>query len=673
MAASEVEASTTSNRTTDDGDLEESLSSDVDDDSSSGSGSNYENDCSVRSELLDGRSMTPLTDLPTSPLVSKSDDKVPIILTNDRGRRKSSLHVKGLRLAYSQSSKQRSRDYGILVLSALYCKLLVVLGISLPMSEIISPMIPTSFYVGFYLYLYFGCILFLLYAYLFLLRPTIEKCPKSLPTTTSTFGRILPWSRNVTKPVSPLVTSVEPDRNVVHRMPAEGSQLSCGSFYLRAGAIAFGIGSMIYSGLEFVQFFEFNRRSFCYKLVYAITPLTQMTFTFVQLYFIFLNSKMRAYKYKNVARFGLMHMVGTNLCIWLFTVIMESKFEILRLADPSILQDDSVTSANATIDDYEMNVNMTLSPMAEVGRYTRCRRRRVLGKLVQNISPLLFPCSIQYSLICAAICFIMWKNISRSSSMVTTTGNCSPVSCAVLRRHHQHYRVDCTGSIKGLFSGIVVLVTVIISVILYLVLINKPGYRTVAIREAHLVETTIYLLTTPVLLVAMWRIRKFRYHVKKKDVEVDNVLLVFAQTGIYLFSIFSMIGGHLSPDGLSLMVFGASAARIVQATVQTVFILDASHRTCRTSVQAQTRPGRELITFLLVCNFAMWLICTLWIGRSDSHPVQLQFYGFWGWTIISRFCSPLSIFFRFHSTVCLCEVWKKLYKYKLASDRTYSP
>lgn len=29
-----------------------------------------------------------------------------------------------------------------------------------------------------------------------------------------------------------------------------------GSFYLRLGAVAFGIGSMVYSGLEFGQYFE---------------------------------------------------------------------------------------------------------------------------------------------------------------------------------------------------------------------------------------------------------------------------------------------------------------------------------------------------------------------------------------------------------------------------------
>lgn len=36
-----------------------------------------------------------------------------------------------------------------------------------------------------------------------------------------------------------------------------------GSFYLRVGAIAFGIGSMVYSGLEFGQYFELKSK---YKL-----------------------------------------------------------------------------------------------------------------------------------------------------------------------------------------------------------------------------------------------------------------------------------------------------------------------------------------------------------------------------------------------------------------------
>uniref|UniRef100_A0A023FDY1 Putative conserved plasma membrane protein n=1 Tax=Amblyomma cajennense TaxID=34607 RepID=A0A023FDY1_AMBCJ len=56
------------------------------------------------------------------------------------------------------------------MLSALYAKLLVIMGICFPLAEVISKKIPVSFYEGFYLYLYFGSIAFLLYVYVFLLR-----------------------------------------------------------------------------------------------------------------------------------------------------------------------------------------------------------------------------------------------------------------------------------------------------------------------------------------------------------------------------------------------------------------------------------------------------------------------------------------------------------------------
>lgn len=51
-----------------------------------------------------------------------------------------------------------------------------------------------------------------------------------------------------------------------------------------------------------------------------------------------------------------------------------------------------------------------------------------MGSLVQDASPFLFPCTIEYSLICAAILYVMWKNISRpiEPTMVIQEG---PPSC----------------------------------------------------------------------------------------------------------------------------------------------------------------------------------------------------------------------------------------------------
>ena len=80
----------------------------------------------------------------------------------------------------------------------------------------------------------------------------------------------------------------------------------------------FGIGSMIYSGIEIGMFFELNmdETANCKNLFSVIRPLLQMVFVFVQMYFVFLNHKMNIYKNKFMSRIGLMHMIATNICVW---------------------------------------------------------------------------------------------------------------------------------------------------------------------------------------------------------------------------------------------------------------------------------------------------------------------------------------------------------------------
>lgn len=63
--------------------------------------------------------------------------------------------------------------------------------------------------------------------------------------------------------------------------------------------IAFGVGSMIYSGLEFAQYFETDPGSHCHNILMAVTPAARMVFTFIQMYFIFLNAKVIRYYLSN--------------------------------------------------------------------------------------------------------------------------------------------------------------------------------------------------------------------------------------------------------------------------------------------------------------------------------------------------------------------------------------
>ena len=177
------------------------------------------------------------------------------------------------------------------VLSAIYAKLIVILGLCFPMAEVslvgflqnnssnfklifcislprkvISHRIPIRWYEGFYLYLYLGSIFFLVTIYLF------REKSKHKPTAFSKIKRFLFWS-NVQpekgKPVNSLIHensftsnyTLAASGNVsVHSSCSESDSFldnsgkaHYGSFYLRLGAVAFGIGSMVCKKASFFE------------------------------------------------------------------------------------------------------------------------------------------------------------------------------------------------------------------------------------------------------------------------------------------------------------------------------------------------------------------------------------------------------------------------------------
>lgn len=61
----------------------------------------------------------------------------------------------------------------------------------------------------------------------------------------------------------------------------------------------------------------------------AVTPIARMLLSIIQMQFIFLNTTdLDMGRHKVVSRFGLMHMVATNLCEWLYVLVEETKHEI---------------------------------------------------------------------------------------------------------------------------------------------------------------------------------------------------------------------------------------------------------------------------------------------------------------------------------------------------------
>ncbi|KAH9640654.1 hypothetical protein HF086_000598, partial [Spodoptera exigua] len=505
-------------------------------------------------------------------------------------------------------------------LSALYGKLLVVMGIAFPMAEVISTYIPPSFYEGFYLYLYIGSMVFLLYMYAALAR---DRSRSSAPDTTV--------------------------------------------------VATFGIGSMIYSGLEFGQYWELERNTNCHNCCQH-HPLCSGHYHLS----LSLTFQMKVYKHKIVARFGLMHMVGTNLSVWLNVLVQETKHEILTFYDP----ENKTIGLSHRLAFQKAFASLTTDvppshPAAAHLRVPRglkgphhifeCRRTNIMGSLVQDASPFLFPCTIEYSLICAAILYVMWKNISKypSKDVAAAIVKARILEGLAYKKSPHLYSVDCARAHKGLFFGILVLVLTIISLILFFVLVSKKDYATLAVVEVNVCELALYAMTTFASLAGMVCVRKLKYD-GNRNLELDNILLVGAQTGMFIYGTFTIIGGHFTIEKNTILILITALSSLIQTTCQTMFILDASRRSAKTAEQLRKKPGREIVTFLLVTNLAMWAINTLEKSRAESHPVQLHFYGLWAWTIITHVSMPLAIFYRFHSTVCLCEIWKRAYKMKPA-------
>ena len=102
--------------------------------------------------------------------------------------------------------------------------------------------------------------------------------------------------------------------------------------------------------------------------------------------------------------------------------------------------------------------------------------------------------------------------------------------------------------------------------------------------------------------------------------------------------------------------------QVIQVILQTPCIIDGLRRCSNTEKLRQEKPGRELVTFLIICNIAMWVIETFEIKSAYAQHEQISFYGSILWTLLSHMTLPLTLFYRFHSSVCLVDIWKSAYE-----------
>ncbi|XP_033321539.1 proton channel OtopLc [Megalopta genalis] len=488
--------------------------------------------------------------------------------------------------------KRKCHSEMVSITSTLYAKLLIVIGVAVPVTASVTEMVPPYMNQGFYLYLYLVSVAFVVAMYVIVLR---DKAVRNLTQKNAKKQHTYTFDENG-------------DRENL------GQMQQYGSFCLRLGAVGFGAGSLVFTGLQIGA--EIASGPFR-----AITPGARLLLVTAQMHFIFLNSKsLKLSKHTALAKLGLMHMIATNLCEWLQALVEETQHEIKQLG------------------------------------HTHNNEAGILESLLRDASPFLFPCTIEFSLICAVILFEMWKRVDET---VDAKGESST-------RSSYHLSIDCSSSHRGLFGGILVVAATILSLIMFFVL--KEAKMKIAVVQVTALDATILALGMLASVAGTLKLQALQQKIIKPS-ELDTTLLAAAQAGVYLHCLFGVVGDILTMGPTWVLSLITDLLALMQSTSQTLLIKIAWGRRC----SRNDKPGKELITFLIVVNIALWTVNTLEKSRAGVRPDHLQFFGVWAWTIITHVSMPLAIFYRFHSAICLFEIWKTCYKCRVSSSAAQTP
>lgn len=157
----------------------------------------------------------------------------------------------------------------------------------------------------------------------------------------------------------------------------------------------------------------------------------------------------------------------------------------------------------------------TLSPALN----SSCGRVNIMGTIVEDSTPYLFPFIIEYSLIGAAVIYVMWKHIGRNPRYTGEEDLEHRLEIMLSRRavalaQANSGRVDCVGASKGLFFGLLLLVGSLICLILFFVLVRHPQLSLLAIYLADVSHSALIAFSLIAIFIGFIRFVTNNLHYK---------------------------------------------------------------------------------------------------------------------------------------------------------------
>lgn len=559
-----------------------------------------------------------------------------------------------LDLPKRRSNRNKVKSELIHLLSSIYAQLLIVASAIMTFSEVLTNQIPLFFFHGYlYTYIVGGAIICLLGVYATMM---VDKCPNLTGRSNSADDHLSPFNKKICYYSSDIY------------------------IYLKLGAVAFGIGTLISTGLEIGTIFTIEDD--CMNELNLAQPFLRGLFTFLQMHFLFMNAQELLQSLGWFRHVALMHLVAANLAIWLRLLFFETSFYWLQVThfnhNATLYFPDPTKTPNIslhTLDKKGGHISfwskhcLWIKPedqdVEDVLEVYYCLQNTSIGVIWEKSLPYLSPCIVQYSLLSAAVIYFLWENLDTSRN--SRKSLCSSIDydprITKRRKSFGNLNIDCQGSSKGLFLGLLLLVAGIIVLILFFVLAHDKKFQYDTIIALTAMHCAVLVISALATILGIVQIQKIRTRSRKPQ-ELHSLLQNVGLLAVYAFGFLNMIvGGTNLLSSRYMILFVDGAFMVIQASVQSLFVHQIGRKSCSPNTEfSRSKPGRQVVTFLVFANLVLWLMESFVTQDKLATQLQMEFYGDLPWGILSRIALPLVVFYRFHSSASLMESWKRSYK-----------
>ncbi|XP_033103267.1 proton channel OtopLc-like isoform X1 [Anneissia japonica] len=436
--------------------------------------------------------------------------------------------------------------------------------------------------------------------------------------------------------------------------------------YVNVGLLFFGCGGCLWAIMRTALYVELGEP--CYSNAMAFGSILSVTFTMLQIYFFWRFSSVCLVRWTPLCRMALMHLVATNLSIWIRTLIEETwedflvktfKFDSYGGGYSSKKEKGGEYGAEKTAYLYgsapytgektDLFYGSSYNSTNQTTELYQCDKGEGLSKAVYYASKYLYSFTVEYSIMAAGLAYVMWQNINRRIEHSHD-------------HHAPHTNHDYTFSFEcGLLLGVLTTMCGVIILILNIIYTKDVTKKDMSFETYHGYRIFLNIICSIACGMAFYGIYKggWKYeHVEGPMHHFDVSMLFLCVAGSFLQSLFTFVAavatlGTYQHAGLLLF---DEMTHMAQTVIQMVLMLAAMSRKPPEDFK-ETRT-KQILMFLLVCNVAWWILCSYELkGGYDLFEMENEYYGSSAWYVVIHLAAPLEILFRFHSTACFFEIW----------------